>query len=392
MRVVLFSDTFPPEINGVATSTYNLFQALLKEGHEAFVVCTNPYSNRVQFHDRILRIPGLELKKLYSYRIANFYNSRAMRMISAMKPDIIHVQTDAGLGLFGRIAAKKLKIPLVYTYHTMYEDYTYYVTKGKGLFDRFAKGVVRKVSCRLAEKTTEFISPSNKTKEIMRNYGVSSYINVVPTGIDFSKYEKSNINMKKLEDLREQYNLKGYFVILSLGRIAKEKSIDVCIKGFAELLKKKKSTKFKMLIVGGGPDLADLQALVQELNINDNVVFVGPVPAEEVQYYYHLADLFVSASLTETQGLTFMEAMAARIPLMARFDDNLEDVIIDRKTGYYFENENDFASKVMEIISLSPNKKEELLNDAFHIINQYSIETFYHNIMEVYARALRKYW
>lgn len=390
MRIILFTDTFPPEINGVATSTYNLMNVLKKNGHEVFVVCTNPYGKKTTFDGTILRIPGIELKKLYSYRLSSFYNSKAMRIIIKLKPDIIHVQTDAGIGVFGRRTAKKLKIPLVYTYHTMYEDYTYYVTKGKKLFDIVAKSVVRKYSRFMAEKNTEFIAPSNKTKEIMRNYGVESYINVVPSGIDFEKYLLKNIDEKKLQEIKNNLNLQGFYTILSLGRVAKEKSIDICIKGFNKLLKSTK--KVKMVIVGGGPDLENLQNLVKELKIEDYVVFVGPVSPDDVAYYYHSADLFVSASITETQGLTFMESMAARTLVLAKYDGNLADVIIDNETGFYFEDEDDFAIKAQRIISLSKSKQDEIKDKALKQIEHYSIDKFYTNIMEVYKRAERKYW
>ncbi len=390
MNIGIFSDTFPPEINGVATSSYNLVNALMNNGHNVFVICTNPFDKELKYTNRILRIPGIELKKLYSYRIANIYNSKAMKIINDMKLDLIHVQTEASIGLLGRIAAKKRKIPLVYTYHTMYEDYTYYVTKGNGLFDHFAKKMVRSLSRHLAENTTEFISPSLKTKDIMRDYGVDSYINVVPTGIDFTKYKKENIDQDRLKELKKQYDLDGYYVVLSLGRIAKEKSIDICIKGFKHLIDSK--IKTKMLIVGGGPELDELQNLVHELNLTDYVIFAGPVSANDVPLYYHLADAFVSASITETQGLTFMEAMAARKMILARYDENLVDVIIDNETGFYFTDETDFKTKILKMKKLSLKEKEKVLSNASNICNRYSIDNFYHNIMEVYKRAQRKYW
>lgn len=390
MNIGIFSDTFPPEINGVATSSYNLVNALMNNGHNVFVICTNPFDKELKYTNRILRIPGIELKKLYSYRIANIYNSKAMKIINDMKLDLIHVQTEASIGLLGRIAAKKRKIPLVYTYHTMYEDYTYYVTKGNGLFDYFAKKMVRSLSRHLAENTTEFISPSLKTKDIMRDYGVDSYINVVPTGIDFTKYKKENIDQDRLKELKKQYDLDGYYVVLSLGRIAKEKSIDICIKGFKHLIDSK--IKTKMLIVGGGPELDELQNLVHELNLDDYVIFAGPVSANDVPLYYHLADVFVSASITETQGLTFMEAMAARKMILARYDENLVDVIIDNETGFYFTDETDFKTKILKMKKLSLKEKEKVLSNASNICNRYSIDNFYHNIMEVYKRAQRKYW
>ncbi|MCX5775836.1 MAG: glycosyltransferase [Firmicutes bacterium] len=162
MNIALFSDTFPPEINGVATSTFNLFNVLRKNGHNVYAISTNPFSNKVEFKDNVLRVPGIELKRLYGYRMAGFFNSQAMRIIRGMKLDVIHIQTEAGVGIFGKIAARTLHVPTVYTYHTMYEDYTYYATKGH--FDRIARGIVRWYSRFVAEQCTSLFHQASRPR------------------------------------------------------------------------------------------------------------------------------------------------------------------------------------------------------------------------------------
>ncbi|MCH5171267.1 MAG: glycosyltransferase [Erysipelotrichales bacterium] len=391
MNIIIFTDTYPPEINGVATSTNNLYKILKANGHNAYVVCTNPFGKTIQFENDVLRIPGIELKKLYSYRISNIYNSKAMKIVTKLKPDIVHVNTEEGISMFGRIVSRRLHIPLVYTYHTMFEDYTYYVTKNNMIFDRFAKKFVRTVTKILANNATEFIAPSDKTKDAIRTYGYKSYVNIVPTGIDFSKYEYQNIDIEKLNYLKNKYDLNNCFTVLSLGRVAKEKSIDICLRGFKKFLNKYNG-KTKMLIVGGGPALIELQELAKELAIQDKVIFTGPVSPDEVPYYYHLGNVFVSASVTETQGLTFMEAMASRTFILARFDENLADVIIDNETGFYFESEDDFCDELIKVIDLNSQAKDKILNNAYELVGRYSLDNFYNNIMEVYKRAFRKYW
>jgi len=389
MNIALFSDTYPPEINGVATSTFNLFNILKKNGHNVYAIVTNPFSNKIDYKDNVLRIPGLLLKKLYGYRMAGFYSSKAMKIVREMKLDVIHIQTDAGIGIFGKICARSLHVPTVYTYHTMYEDYTYYATKGH--FDRFARNIVRRYSRFVAEQCTEFISPSNKTKDIIRTYGVDRYVNVIPTGIDFSKFKKENQDWAAIAEFKTSHGLDNHFVILSLGRVAKEKSLDICLKGYAHFLKTA-SFPSKFVVVGDGPARMELETLVDELGIRDHVLFIGAVPGEKVPFYYHVSDIFVSASVTETQGLTFMEAMASRHIVLARFDENLSGVISNNETGFFFTNENDFGEKVERIHQLESEKKESLLNAAMEKVDVFSIERFYENIMEVYHRAVRQYW
>ena len=391
MNVALFSDTFPPEINGVATSTRSLFQTLKAHGHQVLVITTNPTSKEVTYIEGILRIPGAELKKLYGYRMSWIFNSQAMKTIRAFQPDVVHIQTDAGIGIFGHIVTRLLKLPKVYTYHTMYEDYTHYATKG--YFDRFAKSAVRTFSKSIISGVDEFIIPSVKTKDYMRYIGVDTYINVVPTGTDFSKFSLDNIDKPKLEVLIKKYKPDPNVVtLLILGRIAKEKSIDVCLRSYAAYLKTKPKRKTQVLVVGGGPSLEELRMLAEELKIAKFVTFVGRVSPDDVQYYYHLGDYFLCASLTETQGLTFMEAMASEIPVITRFDTNLIGVINDGETGFFYQGEDDFAEVFEKVLSLSKAKIKSITKKAKDDIEPYSIESFYQNIIKVYRRAIRKKW
>ncbi|HAV19748.1 MAG TPA: glycosyl transferase family 1 [Firmicutes bacterium] len=390
MNIGLFTDSYPPQINGVAVSTQNLFNILRRNGHQAYVVTTNAVANHLEYKDNVLYIPGLELKKLYGYRMASFYNSRATKIIQSWKLDIVHIQTEAGIGIFGKIVATRGNLPTVNTYHTMYEDYTHYAGKGEH-FDRFAKSVVRVFSKYVAMQCTEFISPSEKTKEAFRQYGTDRYINIVPTGIEFSKFKRENINLTELEDFKLQHGINDKFVILALGRVAEEKSIDVLIRGYATYLKQA-TRPSKFVIVGDGPAKGSLMKLAGELGIGDHVLFVGAVSSTRVPFFYQLADVFVSASITETQGLTFMEAMASRLLVLTRYDDNLRNTIIDNETGFFFASETDFPEKLARLATLPATTKEKIIKTALKTLDVYSIERFYDNIMEVYHRALRKYF
>lgn len=393
MKIAIFSDTYPPQINGVATSTYNLVKILKIHGHNVLLVTINTQEAKFEYDEKenIIKIPGFELKKFYGYRGAWIYNSKAFKIIKDFKPDIIHNQHDAPIGQFSRIVASKLNVPFVHTYHTTYEDYTYIVTHG--FFDRIAKKTIRAYSVYLSNFSTEFIAPSLKTKEMLRSYGSDNYINVVPTGIDFSLFDYKNIDKNKLNNLKKQYNLNDNdFVFLLLGRLAKEKNMEESIKDIALFKNKYPSISVKLLIVGKGPNEMHLKSLVKENNISKITTFVGPVDANEVPYYYHLASVYTSASLTETQGLTFMEAMASSAIVLARYDDNLAGTIEDGGSGFFFFDEDSFVNKAYYIYNLDQKGLNKIRENALKIISQYSIETFYKNIMEVYYRGRKAYW
>jgi len=391
MKVAIFTDTYPPQINGVGVSSRNLYRVLTEHGHEVKVFTTNPYGSDFLEDGDVIRIPGLELKKLYGYRMSGIYNRKAMKIFTDFNPDIVHIQTEMGVGQFGSICAGKIKCATVYTFHTMYEDYTYYITKG--VFDRAMKKFVREYVKHKSRVVDEFITPSEKIKEYMRFVGVDSYVNVVPTGIDFSAFKKDKADQEKLNEIKEKLGITpDTYVLLSLGRVAQEKSIDVCIEGYAKYLAKNPSQKTLLVCVGGGPALEDLETLTEKLGIKDNVRFVGPVSPEIVSLYYHLGDLFVSASITETQGLTFMEAMAADLVLLCRYDDTLKDTITDNKNGFFFLDQDDMANKIEKIIELTPERKQEIIKEANEGLKPYSLETFYERIIRVYERAIKKKW
>ena len=391
MRIAIFTDTYPPFVNGVSTSCFNLVNSLMAKGHDVLVIAPRFTDGKLEQIGNVLYVPGIYLKKLYGYRLTNMFANKPISIVKKFKPDVIHNQTDFTIGVLARRCAKKLKLPIVYTYHTSYEDYTYYVTHG--LVDRFAKRIVRNYSKGLASKMTEFITPSEKTKEYMRLVGSDVYINVIPTGIDFSIFKSDKIDYQKMQEFKKEHKIGPQTkVFLILGRLAKEKSMDVSLRGIAAYHNKHPETDVKVLIVGEGPAHEELQLLAVDLGISNLVDFIGQVSGLEVPFYYNAADIYTSASITETQGLTFMEAMAAGKIVLARFDSNLTGTIVNGKTGFFFTDDGSFVNQVEKILAMSKEQKDAIIKEAYRTVDTYSIDKFYENIVRVYKRAIRKYW
>ena len=394
MKIGIFSDTYPPEINGVATASATLAQVLKAHGHEVLVVTTAPEgAKRIVYENGVCRIPGIVLKKLYNYKLTWIWNRKVVRLIKKMNLDLIHVQTELGIGMFARLVSRALKIPLVYTYHTMYEDYTYYVTKGKKHFDKFAKRVVAGFSRVVGDTSTEFTTTSLKTKEALRRYGTEKYINIVPNGVDMSSLDRSKISPDEVAEFRAQNNLEGKFIILILGRLAKEKSNDVVLANVKKYIDKTGDDSIEVVIVGDGPDKSNLEQYAQSTGMADHSRFIGRVMHEKVPFFYALADLYCSASVTETQGLTFNEAMAMKTLVLARYDDNLKFLIKDGISGFYFDSADSFIEKLSYIKNIDEKIKNRIIEKAYEINNdQFSLDKYYQRMMNVYERALRKYW
>lgn len=394
MRIALFSDTYPPQINGVATATYTLAKTLQDNGNDVLVVTVaKEGQKKITFVNRIIRIPGFTVKQLYNYKIANIFSMKAYRFIKSFDPEVIHVQTEIGIGIFGRIVAKRMNVPLVYTYHTMYEDYTYYVTKGFKPFDTIAKNMVGFLSALVGDSTTQFTTTSFKTKKALRRYGVKKYINIVPNGIDLSMFDDKKIDKEKGIAIRKKYGLENKFCVLILGRLAKEKANDIVIKWLTHYINDSDDKSIHLMVVGDGPDKQNLENLVKSLKMENYVTFIGTVEHSQVPIYYNLADLYVSASTSETQGLTFNEAMASKTMVIARYDDNLVETILDGKTGFFFRDESSFIATIKKIRNFSEEEKNKIVEQAYkNDLDKFSLNLYYERMMSVYVKAARKFW
>lgn len=390
MRIALFSDTYLPDINGVVSSIITLQKELEKNGHIVFIVTTHSSLIHTSYEHNILRLTGVELKSIYGYVLTSPIHIWALNTIREMKLDIIHAHTEFGIGIFARIVARLLKMPLVTTYHTTLEDYTHYVNIfNLKSFEKFARKSVSRLTKLYGDACTELIAPSHKTKEMLMRYGIKKDIYVIPTGLDLQKFDRDPEAIKKAMKLREKVGVTpDELLVLYVGRIAKEKSIDLVIEGFAKIDPKYLA---KLMIVGSGPEEEHLKEYVERLKLKDRVIFTGKKPPGEIPMHYHAADAFVSASLTETQGMTFIEALASELPVFARLDDVLNGLVIEGETGYFFNSPTDFATKIEAYIGLSPAAKQTIRENAKQHVLEYDSRVFYKSIIGVYYAAISHY-
>ncbi len=385
MRIGLFTDTYSPHINGVATSILMLEHALRKIGHDVYVVTVNNDILSYDFGDsNVIRIPGIPTG-IYDYRLSGIYPIKAINKIKKWNLDIIHSHTEFGIGTFARIIARQLDIPIVHTYHTMYEDYVHYITKGH--FDATSKKIVEYFTKFYCDKTvTELIVPTFKTYNLFKNkYKYDRNIHIIPTGIEIERFYKENIDIKKVLEIKNKYGInKDDFIILFVGRIAQEKSIDFLIENQSYLVRKNK--KCKLMIVGSGPDLDSLKKKAKRLG--KNVIFTGKVPWNEVPVYYNLANVFSTASHTETQGLTVIEAMASSLAVVALNDESFNTVIKDDYDGYLFNDKKQYRSKIENLMK---DREKCLLigQNAYQTALKYSNENYAKSVIKVYELALK---
>ena len=388
MRIGLFTDTYPPMINGVSTSIAMLEAALRKMGHKVYVVTVNPETMSYDFdsNENVIRLPSIPIG-IYDYRITGIYPLKAINKIKEWNLDIIHSHTEFGVGTFARIMAKQLDIPIVHTYHTMYEDYVHYITKGH--FDLASKKAVEYLTKFYCDKTvTELIVPTKKTYDLFKKkYEYDRNVHIVPTGIEVDRFYKENNNEKRTQEIKEQYGIKkDDFIVLFVGRLAEEKNVKFLIDNQKELIKHNK--KCKLMIIGDGPDIDLLRKQVRELDIENNVIFTGKIPWEHIHEYYQVPSVFVSASNTETQGLTLLEAMAAGVPVVALDDDAFRDVIVDDLNGYLFKDDKEYVSSIEKLMDdkkmYNKMSRQARINGEAHSSKYYA-----EKVLDVYNMALK---
>lgn len=385
MRIGLFTDSYPPYINGVSTSVYNLREALKKLGHTVYIVTVNDSIIKHEYDEKekILRIPGIPIG-IYDYRLSEIYSISTVKMIKNWNLDVIHSHTEFGIGIFARILSKKFKIPLVHTYHTLYEDYTHYITHNH--FNKLSKKIVKDLTKIYCVKTAkETIVPTDKIYKLFKEkYMITKNICVIPSGIDVERFFEENVKKDKVEQIKEKYGIReDDFTIIFVGRLASEKNIEFLLNAQRKLIEKR-ITNIKLLIVGDGPEKENYINISRKLNIFDKVIFTGKIEQEEIQYYYQCADAFVTASNSETQGLTVIEAMAAGVVPICINDMAFMDMVPKESL---FSNQNEYINRLITF------SKDEELRKKYKVeirkkAEAYSSKAYAQKVLDVYNGVL----
>lgn len=389
MRIGIFSETYTPYISGLVTSEVMLKHALEKQGHEVYVVTANIESFKYEYDEkeRVLKIPGLPTG-IYDSRLTSIYPVRAVKKIKSWKLDVIHSQTEFAVGTFARIIAKQYNIPLVHTYHTMYEDYIHYVTKG--YFKKSTKKLLEYFTKFYCDTTaTELIVPTTKTYKLFtEKYKFEKNIHIIPTGIEVDRFFEENISKEEVQNLRKRLDLsKKDFVILFVGRLAEEKNVEFLINSQKNLNKKYKN--IKLIIVGDGPDKEKYEKLSNSLGLSNNIIFTGKAAWGDMPYYYHVSDVFATASKTETQGLTIIEAMASQVVPVCMRDEAFQSMVTEELNGLFFVTNEEYEVEIKRLY-LNPKELKRFDKQARIQAEHYSSKNYADRVLEVYQRAIKE--
>ncbi|RMC40641.1 MULTISPECIES: glycosyltransferase family 4 protein [unclassified Lactobacillus] len=380
MNIGIFTDTYFPQISGVATSIETLKEALEDQGHNVFIfTTTDPHVEKGRVDANVFRFSSVPFISFTDRRIAYRGFFEATKVAREVKLDIVHTQTEFALGMIGKYVAHQLKIPAIHTYHTMYEDYLHYVLNGHLLRPYHVKQFTKV----FLKNMDGVIAPSERVDELLKRYRVGIPIKVIPTGVDVK-----NMNKKVNRDIRQELGIAADApVILTLSRIAGEKKIDRILNVMPEIVEE--FPNVCLVISGDGPDVKVLQDQVERLTLENNVIFTGDVNHDDVGAFYKMANLFVSASDTETQGLTYIEALAAGTKCVVYDTDYTEHVFDDPDFGQVFTTPSEMRDKIIFYLN---NKQTIIPKDKLKTkLDQISAEKFGREVYQFYQEVIDNY-
>lgn len=351
MRILMISDVYFPRINGVSTSIQTFRRGLHAAGHETILIAPEYPGAAPDPEPNILRVPSRGVPRDPEDRAMKLGAIRALRpQLERLEPDLVHIQTPFIAHYQGTALARALRVPVIETYHTYFEEYLHhYVPLMPRAVMRF---VARRFTVSQCNVLDTLVVPSRAMEQALLEYGVQCPMHIIPTGMEMDRFAGGDG-----QRFRAQLGIApGQPVLVHVGRIAHEKNIDFLFRMFAIVVRSKPGAVF--VVAGEGPALASCKAYVRSLGLAQHVRFVGYLSRErELLDCYRTGDLFVFSSKTETQGLVLLESMALGIPVVSTAHMGTADIVNPQRGAHVApDDEGEFASIVMRLLEDAPRR------------------------------------
>lgn len=364
MRIAMFTNNYKPYIGGVPVSIEHLAAALRERGHEVYVFA--PTYEDQEEEPYVIRYPSFPLK-VAGAPAPNVLTKLFLKKVQELGIQVIHVHHPAIVGNVALYLKRKLGIPVVFTYHTCYEQYLYYIKP----LERIEKctGVVQRYLRHFCQKCDLLLAPTPEIRKYLWQSGVTVPVGVLPTGIPNSRFDGDGCSKAKLKGEAD-------YLFVTISRLAREKNLFYQLSELAilkELLKAQGKT-FRHLIIGDGPAGEELKKEAKRLKIEDNLIFTGNVPNACIPDYLAAADLFLFTSKSETQGIVILEAMASGLPVAAVDATGVRDVVVSGRNGMLCpEGSGWLADSVLTILD-KPEKYRRMQQAAVETARAYREE------------------
>jgi len=379
MNIGIFSDTYIPQVNGVVTVIRALKAGLQARGHNVYIF-TVKHPLVKEAEDGVFRVLSFQFPTEPQHRIGMFLTQEIYNMVKPLNLDIIHTQSEFSLYLASRQVSRKFNIPSIHTLHSYYPDYIHYLPPPINLvLERKLPSYIRYI----LRSQRMVICPSGKNADYLSSIKYPRQVRIIPNGIDLSHFYDHSGELKESgRKMRERFGVaEGEDLIVFLGRLGAEKNVPVLLENFREILRYK---NVKLALVGDGPDRRSLEEYCHENGLTESVIFTGylkwPV---EVKQVYAAADLFMSASHSEVHPISFIEAMASGLPVVAAADKSIEDMVINGENGWALDNDAKLWEKALEILK-NPELKNSMGEKSREISLNYTMDRFIDKMIACY--------
>lgn len=379
MKIAMLTNNYRPFVGGVPISVERQAQELVKLGHQVTVFApmyeSEDKEQAESFREKILEEDKKAPERVVRYRsqkrkmdngmvYPGIYPTEIFEVFERERFDRIHVHHPMFVGPWALWLGKKYGIPVIYTYHTRYEDYLHYIpcfrlnekstiVKRKAV-EWIQKNVIPSYMRWFCNRCDLVFAPSAGMQQVIREYGVDTPAAVFPTGLDGAFFRK---DIRRSQEIRKQYSRGKRHMLVTVSRLEKEKNYGFLLRGIAEL-RQELGDEFHVLIIGEGSQKSELKVRASILGIQDVVTFMGNIPNDQVKDYLGAADVFLFASKSETQGIVLAEALAAGIPVVAVHATGTDDIIEDGVNGFLTEErEEEWAAKVIEALNEETNSR-----------------------------------
>lgn len=346
MRIAMFTNNYKPYIGGVPVSIEHLAEALRQRGHIVYIFA--PSYEGQQEEAYVIRYPSFPVK-IAGAPVPNILTGLFAKKVRELKIDVIHVHHPAIVGNVALHIRRKLGIPVVFTYHTRYEEYLHYI----GGLEKVEEhtGVLEKYLQYFCGCCDLLIAPTPGIRTYLYEKAIETPVEVMPTGIPRESFCPEK---RRAEEIRGRYLGDADYLFCTVSRLAKEKNLEFQLRGLACLKRmlKKQGKTFRHIMIGEGPDRVNVERQLQELGLTDNVLLLGNVENREIKNYQAASDLFLFTSKSETQGIVLLEAMAVGNPVIALDASGVRDIVADGENGYLTDEDDwQWAGRIAALLA-----------------------------------------
>jgi 1,2-diacylglycerol 3-alpha-glucosyltransferase len=379
VRIAIFTESYEPIVNGVSVFVGTLRDEMVRRGHQVYIFAPE-FRGFKDERDSVFRWPSRHTFFMPDYPFPLPFAPQLAKTFESLDVDVVHTQTPFILGIAGAKWAKGFGIPLVSTNHTLYTEYAHYVPIRPMIITKL---VIIQLMKWYYSKCDVVVAPSGVVRDILRSYGVTSRIEVVKTGV----VPTVPLPPDTRERVRTQLKIQPHdFVLLYVGRIAREKNLEMLLRAFRILLSR--HSNIRLLLVGGGPALAEMRKLVRRLRVEDRVHFLGMLPRRDIDPIFAASDVFVFPSTTETQGIAICEAMSAGLPVVAVNAGGIPENISDGEDGFLTQDDpNAFADRI-EYLLTHDKERQQMGLRARENAGKFSVESMGDTFERIYSSVI----